>query len=110
MEWIDLRSEADLESVFLCPEPVLIFKHSQRCIISRMAKAALEKEYDLNRNVCKTFLVEVVSHRDVSNEIEKRTGKKHESPQCLVLKGGKVIYAASHSSISANQIHFAISA
>lgn len=104
MEWIDLRSLADLESVFLCPEPVLIFKHSQRCIISRMAKAGLEREYKLSPESCRTYLVEVVSHRAVSNEIENRTGKKHESPQCILIKGGEVVYSASHSAIDAGEI------
>ena len=81
-------------------QAVLIFKHSTRCSISRMALKNFEKEFDLEEKIIPYFL-DLLNHRDISNEIANRFEVVHQSPQLLVIKNGKAIFTASHSDIDA---------
>ena len=83
--------------------PVIIFKHSTRCSISRMALKNFENEYDLGENVAAYFL-DLISFREVSNEIASRFNVVHQSPQLLLIVGGKSVYDVSHSSIDAQEL------
>jgi bacillithiol system protein YtxJ len=81
-------------------KPVVIFKHSTRCSISRMALKQFEREFDLNDTVDAYFL-DLIEHRDISNEIATRFNVYHESPQLILIKNGKAVYNVSHSDIDA---------
>jgi bacillithiol system protein YtxJ len=80
--------------------PVLLFKHSVTCGIS--ASVVREEMAGVEAPV---NLVLVQNDRHISNEIAKRTGVRHESPQAIVLKDGEVVYHASHFDITADDIH-----
>ena len=84
-------------------KPVLIFKHSTRCRISRFALKQFENEFDLQNQIDAYFL-DLLEIRDISNEIASRFGIMHQSPQLLLIKEGKVLYDASHSDIQANEL------
>ncbi|NGY37078.1 bacillithiol system redox-active protein YtxJ [Flavobacterium sp. XN-5] len=84
-------------------KPVVIFKHSTRCSISRMALKQFENEFDLSDKVTPYFL-DLIAHRDVSNDIASRFGVMHQSPQLLLIKGGKSVYDVSHSDIDADAL------
>jgi bacillithiol system protein YtxJ len=84
--------------------PVIIFKHSTRCSISRMALRQFENEFDLENKVTPFFL-DLLNHRDVSAEIARQFGVEHQSPQVLLISKGKSVYDASHSDISVEAIH-----
>jgi bacillithiol system protein YtxJ len=43
--------------------------------------------------------VDIVSNKDISAEVAKEFGVEHESPQVLIISGGKADYAASHGKI-----------
>jgi monothiol bacilliredoxin len=82
--------------------PVVIFKHSTTCPISAYAyreMAELEGE---------VALVEVQRARDLSREIENRTGIEHESPQVIVLRNGKVVWNGSHWNVKADAVAEAV--
>lgn len=79
---------------------VAIFKHSTRCSISRMALKQFENEFDLEDKIAPYFL-DLLNHRDISNEIAVRFSVEHQSPQILLIKNGKAIFATSHSDIDA---------
>lgn len=81
-------------------KPVVIFKHSTRCSISRMALRQFEQEFDLEGKVIPYYL-DLLEHRDISNEIASRFGIYHQSPQLIVIKDGKAVYDASHGDINA---------
>jgi bacillithiol system protein YtxJ len=87
-EIIDLSTE----------KTILIFKHSTRCSISRMAVRQFENEFDLQDKVIPYFL-DLLEFRNVSNEIVSRFDVVHQSPQLILIKDGKAIYNASHSDI-----------
>lgn len=83
--------------------PILLFKHSTRCSISSMALSRFESEWNTDLN-CKLVFLDLLSFRNISDEIAERTGVEHQSPQAILINKGKVIYHASHNGISANKI------
>jgi bacillithiol system protein YtxJ len=82
-------------------KPVVIFKHSTRCSISRMALNQFENEFVLEDKV-QLYFLDLLNYRNISNEIANRFGVQHQSPQLIVLKDGKSVYDASHSEIDAS--------
>ncbi len=84
--------------------PVVIFKHSNSCPISAVAYREME---DLDGDVS---LIDVQSARDVSLEIESRTGVPHESPQVIILRDGKAVWNASHFDVKARAVAEAVQA
>lgn len=79
----------------------LIFKHSTRCIISKMALKSFENDFTLTGVIDANFL-DLIAHREISNKIADEFGITHQSPQILLIKEGKVIYNESHEGIDAN--------
>ena len=102
VNWTELTDIAQLAEVTAISneKPVVSFKHSTRCSISRMALKQFEREYDLNDSVAAYFL-DLIAHRDISNEIASRFNVYHESPQLILIRDGKAVYDVSHSDIDA---------
>lgn len=100
VNWVSLTTvEQFNEIVALSAEqPVLIFKHSTTCGISRMAMKQFEREFNLQDKVTPYYL-DLLNYRAISNEVATHFGVMHQSPQLLVIKDGKSIYDASHSAI-----------
>lgn len=105
INWIPLTDLGQLNEIMELSyqQPVVIFKHSTRCNISRMALKQFENEFDLEGSVTPYFL-DLLNHRDISNEIATRFEVYHQSPQLLLIKEGKSIYDASHSAIDALEL------
>jgi bacillithiol system protein YtxJ len=105
VNWHYLTNVSDLDALISesNKKPILIFKHSTRCSISRMVLKQFENEFGVEEHITPYFL-DLLNHRDVSNEIADRFGVYHQSPQLLVIKEGKSIFDASHESIDASDI------
>jgi len=105
INWIPLTDLGQLNEIMELShqQPVAIFKHSTRCSISRMALKQFENEFDLEGSVTPYFL-DLLNHRDISQEIATRFDVYHQSPQLLLIKEGKSIYDASHSDIDAVEL------
>ena len=73
---------------------VVLFLHAPRCGISVRAYA------EVARLGGEVVLVDVAHTHDVKWAIEHRTGVRHESPQVIVLLGGRPIWSASHYAIT----------
>lgn len=84
-------------------KPVAVFKHSTRCHVSKMVLRKFENEFNLEETITPYFL-NLLEHRDISNEIAARFGVTHQSPQLIVIKDGKAVYNTSHSDIDASQL------
>ena len=78
----------------------VIFKHSNRCIISRIVLKKFEFNYKRVNSLEKFYLVDVINQRDISNKIATYFDLNHESPQLLLVKNKSLIYSASHSDIN----------
>ncbi len=102
INWIPLQDLGQLNEIITNSnqKQVIIFKHSTRCIVSRTALKQFEKEFDLDDKVGAYFL-DLLEHRDISNEIATRFGVYHQSPQLLLIKDGKSVYDVSHDAIDA---------
>jgi len=102
IEWRQLTDLGQLNEIIdLSNEKtVLIFKHSTRCSISRFALKQFENEFDLEEKITPYFL-DLLNHRDVSNEVANRFDVFHQSPQILLIKNGKAIFSTSHDDIDA---------
>lgn len=83
---------------------VIVFKHSNTCGISTRVYRELAQ---VTRPV---GLVVVQQARDVSDEIERRFGIQHETPQALIVRGDRVLWSASHYGVKAQAIEEALSA
>jgi bacillithiol system protein YtxJ len=77
----------------------LIFKHSTRCGISRMVMNQFVSAYDVDSNA-DLYYLDLLSYRDVSNEVGYKFQVMHQSPQLLVLRNGVVVAHASHGGIN----------
>ena len=99
-KFIKFHESEKLDDLFQAShkEPVVFFKHSTTCAIS----ANLINE--IAKIDSKVFVMVVQNARRVSDEIAKRTGIKHESPQTIIVKNGRAIYHASHYDIVAYEI------
>jgi len=105
INWTELTDVLQLQEIDAISneKPVVIFKHSTRCSISRMALKQFEREFDLNDTVDAYFL-DLISHRDISNQIAQKFNVYHESPQLILIKNGKAVYDVSHSDIDAQAL------
>jgi bacillithiol system protein YtxJ len=105
VNWHDLTKVSDLDALVAesTEKPVLIFKHSTRCSVSRMVLKQFENGFTAEDSITPYFL-DLLNHRDVSNAIADRFGVYHQSPQLLVIKDGKAIFDASHESIDASDL------
>jgi bacillithiol system protein YtxJ len=105
INWVSLTDLGQLNEInqLSNEKPVIIFKHSTRCSISRMALKQFENEFDLSDKVTPYFL-DLIAFRDISNEIASRFEVVHQSPQLLLIIGGKSVYDVSHSSIDADEL------
>jgi bacillithiol system protein YtxJ len=93
--------------------PLLLFKHSHTCGIS--AEALDELVDHLNAMAAATgipdpryAMVTVQTHRDVSNAVSARLGVRHETPQALLVRDGRVVWAASHFRVTADAVQRAL--
>jgi bacillithiol system protein YtxJ len=103
MNWIHLTTEQQAEELATSSEQpmAIIFKHSTSCSISRMALDRLERSWRPDEMPgVKTYFLDLLSYRSVSNKIAHVFGVPHESPQVLMVKNGKVIYHESHYAIN----------
>ena len=106
IEWNDLTDLKQLEEIAeeSVETPVIIFKHSTRCSISRMALKNFEREYNIQDGSAKPYFLDLLEHRDISNAIASQFNVEHQSPQLLLIKDGKVVYHTSHSDIDAEAV------
>ena len=106
LNWNALTEIKQLDSIVeaSAEKPVVIFKHSTRCSISRMALKNFEREYDLAESEAAPYFLDLLEHRDISNEIAQKFQVIHQSPQLILIKDGKAVYNASHSEIDAEAL------
>lgn len=104
--WIHLTNEDQLLSYFSEGQtaPVLLFKHSTTCSISAMAINNFEREWTLAPEACTCVYLDLLTYRNLSNQIARITAIEHESPQALLVINGTIKYHASHGRIDADTI------
>ena len=99
----EIDSDTDLDAL-LNQETVMVFKHSTACPVSWAAHLQVMKFADQHPDF-PLRVVPVIQERPASNKIAELTGIRHESPQVILLREGKVISAISHGSITLAQLN-----
>ena len=111
MNWKDLTSIDELNGAIAesSDNLVILFKHSTRCSISRMALKMLEMGWDESLNGVSAYYLDLLNHRDVSNAIAEKLDVIHQSPQMLIIKNGSAVSVSNHSDINSDEVkkHFA---
>jgi bacillithiol system protein YtxJ len=105
VHWIDLANLAQLETIAeqSKTKPVVVFKHSTRCSISRMALKQFEHGYPDKNQQPHFYLLDLLNHRDISAAIAQRWQIVHESPQLLLIQNDKAVYHRTHDNIDAEE-------
>jgi bacillithiol system protein YtxJ len=78
---------------------VVFFKHSTACPVSWVAHSQMKRFHQQNPAV-PVYMVPVIQQRKASDRIAEITGIRHESPQVIVLREGKVVHSGSHGAIT----------
>lgn len=107
MNWNQLTEESQLETIKeeSYNQPVMLFKHSTRCSISATTLSRLERSWnDAEVSNLKSYYLDLLSYRNISNKIAQEFEVEHESPQVLIIKDGKATFDASHYDITFDSI------
>lgn len=106
INWVALTDKAQLENIIKISrsKPVLIFKHSTRCGISRMVLKNFASDYDIPETEIKMYFLDLLENRALSQDISIKFKVAHQSPQVLVIKKGEVVYNDSHDYINFDKI------
>jgi thioredoxin 1 len=85
--------------------PLLLFKHSRYCGVSCEALDELQSHINSRASATVSYrMITVQTHRTVSDAAAQRLGIRHETPQAILVRQGKVIWNASHFRITADQL------
>jgi bacillithiol system protein YtxJ len=102
INWIPLTSVQQIEEIKeqSKSETVLIFKHSTRCGISSMVIRRFEELFDESMSSVKVYYLDLLSYRNVSDEVGFAFQVMHQSPQLLVIRNEIAVANASHYDIT----------
>ncbi len=105
---IELSTVEGLDELLADGAAVLLFKHSTACPISARAHRELIawlEQADARPLVARVLVIE---DRPVSNAIADRLAVVHQSPQAILVEGGRVTWSASHHGIDVASIRAAV--
>jgi bacillithiol system protein YtxJ len=107
-----LRHIEDLDTLMADSDerPLLLFKHSYSCGTSAEALDALVDHLNDDGLQARYAMVTVQTHPELSHIISKRLGVRHETPQALLIREGRVVWSASHFRVTADAVEAAIRA
>ena len=108
---IPLQHIDELDGLISDGRPLLLFKHSYTCGVSAEALDELighvERDAD---DHARYAIITVQTHRALSNAVSQRFGVRHETPQVLLIRGGRVVWSATHFRVTAEAVGAALSA
>lgn len=102
INWIPLTTLEQLAEIKAASktEPILIFKHSTRCGISRMVIKQFEKMFNEDLKNLKVYYLDLLNYRSISDEVGYQFQIIHQSPQLIVVKEAVAVAHASHYDIT----------
>lgn len=84
----------------------IVYKHSPTCSLCSWSIHVLGKLAEQDGVTLE--LVDVLSQRPLSRDLEAHFGVRHESPQILVVDDGKVTWHASHRGVAPERVRAAL--
>lgn len=106
MYWIEFNSDAyEHLNELSHQQPVIIFKYSYRCPVNQLALDRLQLDWKKEEmNGVKTYMLDIIGKRNLSNQLAEKFAVRHESPQILVIRDGQCVYHNSHMGINYDSI------
>lgn len=108
MRLVETIEDLNLLLAGTAERPALIFKHSLSCGTSAMAMEEMTDLVASGPLEVEFALVRVQAARAVSDAIATRLKVRHESPQVLLVRDGKVIWSATHWGVNAATVQAAL--
>ena len=107
--FLSVPDVAALEALFAQSHeaPVLLFNHDWGCGGSMRAYGEMRA---VGGDHGAIGLIDVRVAREVTAEVARRTGVRHESPQVLLLRDGGAAWSASHGAVTAEAVERALAA
>jgi len=101
-QWIMLSATKQLHDIINASHerPQVIFKDSTSCGISAGVKQRLVGDWDNVADQADLYYLDLLSHRDISNNIADMSGVTHQSPQVIIYHNGEVVADTSHFAIN----------
>ncbi len=78
----------------------VVFKHSTRCGLSAMMLRRFERVWSQEGPETTFYLLDILRHRGLSEVLAEQSQLRHQSPQVLLFKAGRLVGSASHGDIS----------
>jgi len=99
--------------------PLLLFKHSLSCgtsyealdeLIDHLNRSPAEAGHygSADRLPARYAMITVQTHRELSTAVARRLGVRHETPQALLIREGRVVWSASHFRVTGGALEAAI--
>jgi bacillithiol system protein YtxJ len=107
MKWRKLNDLRQLDEISeqSTKKTILIFKHSTRCAISRTALDRLERNWNGEEmGEVEPYFLDLLSYRDISNQVAHQFNIEHESPQLMLIKDKAVVFERSHFDIEYSSV------
>ena len=103
--FVPVEDDAALEALIerSNQQPVLLFNYDPYCGVNA---AARREVVGLDAEIA---VVDVDEHHELGQQVARRTGIRHESPQMILLREGRAVWSASHFNITASAIRAALS-
>ena len=98
----EVRDASTLEQA-LGSERAILYKHSTSCSVSAWVIDEV-LEFGRTHPDWTVYVLKVIEQRGLSDAVAERLGVRHESPQAFVIKAGRCVWNASHSTISADSL------
>ncbi|HKS92508.1 MAG TPA: monothiol bacilliredoxin BrxC family protein [Tepidiformaceae bacterium] len=102
--FLQLETTSDVEAVLRADGPQVLFLRDPWCPVSRDADNEM---YDLGIAVP---TIDVSVQHDLKQLVERETTIRHESPQVIVVRGGRPVWHASHYGITREAVARALAA
>jgi bacillithiol system protein YtxJ len=104
---VDVTDRRQLDKLLAADRPTWLFKHSIFCAISARAFARFEAHLQAHPDQ-PAGIITVQHARDLCDDIAQRTGIRHQSPQAMLVRDGKVLFHTSHMKITERALADAI--
>jgi bacillithiol system protein YtxJ len=105
---IDLTNQDTLEVAIerSREEPIVLYKHSNRCGVSSAAQERLRELSSPEDPVI--YRITVQNEGDLSDRIAERLDIRHETPQVIILDDEQPVFSASHTNVTAEAVRAAV--
>lgn len=97
-----LADEESLAEALTMEGTSVLFLDDPFCPISARARR------EMRRSAIPARVIDVARRSNLSHAVEERTGIRHESPQVIVLAGGRPVWSESHFGITADAVARAV--